>query len=176
MPDKPAHILEIPDSLGRDVDRAKSGSLKQDLPVEAFLSDSALEQVERANRPDKTVRQGDLVPISPAEAAARTTFDGEHMPRLPSLRRVIPEPFRRDRVDLTRHGRSWQTCRADAVEAGDMVVDVGRVMSTEAVIRYETVAGIPDVATGMSVVIKGAGGNELVLQPGDTVRAFRSAG
>lgn len=175
MSDKPAHILEIPESLGRDVDKAREGKLKNALPVEAFLSEGALAEAER-NTQALPVHQEDLIPISPAEAASRTTFNGEGMPGLPKLRRVIPAPFSRDRVDLTRHGRTWQTCRADEVAAGDMVVDVGRVVSAEPVIRYETVAGIPDVATGMSVVIKGAGGNELVLQPGDSVRAFRPAG
>jgi hypothetical protein len=175
LADKPAHILEIPDSLGRDVDRAKAGTLKGALPAEAFLSDGALEQIEQAQRPDPTVRQGDLVPITAAEAAARTTFDGQSLPKLPQLRRVIPEPFRRDRVNLTRHGRAWQSCRADEVAVGDMVPDLGRVTGASQRIRYETVAGIPDVATGMTVVLTGAGGNELVLQPGDSVRAFRPA-
>ena len=175
MADRPAHILEIPDSLGRDVDRAKAGTLKSTLPAEAFLSDGALEQIEQAQRPDPTVRQGDLVPITAAEAATRTTFDGESLPRLPQLRRVIPEPFRRDRIDISHHGKAWQECRADEVCEGDIVPEVGRVKSVDHHIRYETVAGIPDVATGMTVVLTGAGGTELPLQPGVTVRVFRLA-
>lgn len=175
MADKPAHILEIPDSLGRDVDRAREGKLKHALPVEGFLSDGALEQMEQAQRPDQTVHQRDLVPISPAEAARRTTFDGQTLPKLPTLKRVIPEPFRRDRVSLDRHGRSWQNCRADQVAVGDMVPEVGRVVDVGTELKYETVAGMTDVATGMSVIITGAGGSKLVLQPGDSVKAFRPA-
>jgi hypothetical protein len=175
LPDKPAHILEISDALGRDVDRARAGTLKRALPVEAFMSDASLNEAERSMAA-LPVHQGDLVPISPAEAASRTTFDGESLPSLPKLRRVIPEPFRRERVSLDRHGRAWQNCRADLVAKGDVVPGVGRVVKTEHKISYGTVAGMSDVATGMSVVITGVGGNVLNLQPGDSVKAFRPAG
>jgi hypothetical protein len=147
--------------------------------VEAFMSDAALEQVGRQTAAVAApVHAEDLVPITKAEAAARTTFDGEHLPRVPSTRRVIPAPFRRPRFDLDRHGRTWSACRADAVKKGDMVAVDGtsfRVDAVETVIRYETVAGIPDVATGMKVIITGIAGNQVVLDPGSSVRAFRLA-
>jgi hypothetical protein len=179
MPDRPAHILEIPDSLGRDVDRYREGKLKNALPVEAFMSDAALSQVEQQTRAASApVHAEDLVPITKAEAASRVTFDGEHLPRAPATRRVIPAPFRRPRFDLDRHGRTWGNCRADAVKTGDMVAVDGtafRVAGVETVIRYEMVAGIPDVATGMKVIITGIAGNQVVFEPGSSVRAFRQA-
>lgn len=178
MADRPGHILEIPDSLGRDVDRYREGKGAAP-PVEAFMSDAALEQVDRQTRAAaEPVHAEDLVPITKAEAAARTTFDGEHLPKVPSTRRVIPAPFRRLRFDLDRHGRSWASCRADAVAPGDMVAVEGtafRVAAVETVIRYETVAGIPDVATGMKVIITGIAGNQAEFEPGSNVRAFRQA-
>jgi hypothetical protein len=175
--DKPAHVLEIPDSLGRDVDKARAGKLKQALPVEAFLSDAALEQQAAATRAAMApVHAADLQMISKAEADRRVTFDGEHLPRAPAIRRVIPEPFQRPRFDLDRHGRRWTTCPAEAVCTGDMVADVGRIArEPEFDIRYETVAGIPDVATGMKVILTGIAGNRAVFEPGTHVRAFRLA-
>jgi hypothetical protein len=176
--DRPAHILEIPESLGRDVDAFYAGK-RPAPPVEAFMSDAALQQVEQQTRAASApVHAEDLVPISKAEAAARTTFDGEHLPRVPATRRVIPAPFRRPRFDLDRHGRDWTTCRADDVAPGDMVAVDGtsfRVAAVEPVLRYEVVAGIPDVAVGMKVIITGIAGNQLVFEPGSNVRAFRLA-
>jgi hypothetical protein len=178
MADRPAHILEIPESLGRDVDRYREGKGAAP-PVEAFMSDAALEQGDRQTAAAaEPVHAEDLVPITKAEAAARTTFDGEHLPRVPATRRVIPAPFRRPRFDLDRHGRAWATCRADDVAPGDMVAVGGaafRVASAERVIRYETVAGVPDVAIGMKVIITGIAGNQVVFEPGSNVRAFRQA-
>jgi hypothetical protein len=172
--DKPGHILEISDALGRDVDRYNAGSGPAP-PMEAFISDAALEEVARNTSAAATVREQDMVPITKAEAARRTTFDGEHLPRVPSTRRVLPAPFRRERVSLDRHGRAWTTCRADKVEKGDVVPDVGRVESTEQVLRYETVAGVPDVAVGMKTILTGVAGNRVAFDPGFTVRAFRQA-
>lgn len=178
MADRPGHILEIPESLGRDVDRYREGRGAAP-PVEAFMSDAALDQVGRQTAAAAApVHAEDLVPITKAEAAARTTFDGEHLPKVPSTRRVIPAPFRRPRFDLDRHGRTWTGCRADAVKKDDMVAVDGtsfRVASAELVTRRETVAGVPGVATGMEVIITGIAGNQVVLAPGSNVRAFRLA-
>jgi hypothetical protein len=173
--DKPGHIIEIPDSLGRDVDKAKAGKLKGDLPIEAFLSDAALTQAEQQTS-KAAVHAEDLTPISGVEAAARRTQHGASLPSMPATRRVIPEPFRRPSVSLDRHGRSWQRCRAEQVQEGDVVPGAGRVESVELVTRYETIAGVPDVAVGMKVIIKGAGGAELPFNPKDMIQAFRPAG
>jgi hypothetical protein len=179
MADKPAHILEIPESLGRDVDAYRAGKLKDAPPVEAFMSDAALEQVDAQTAAAAApVHAEDLIPISKAEAARRTTLDGEHLPMMPATRRVIPPPFQRPRFDLDRHGRDWTTCRADDVAPGDMVAVDGtsfRVATVEPVLRYAVVAGIPDVAVGMKVIITGIAGNQLVCEPGSNVRAFRLA-
>jgi hypothetical protein len=147
--------------------------------MEAFMSGAALEQVAaQTAAATSPVHAEDLVAISPAEAARRTTFDGEHLPKMPATRRVIPPPFRRPRFDLDRHGRQWTNCRADMVEKDDMVAVGGqafRVASTETVIRYETVAGIPDVAVGMKILLTGIAGNQVAFEPGQDVRAFRQA-
>jgi hypothetical protein len=178
VPDRPSEIIEIPDSLGRDVDKARAGKLKHDLPVEAFMSGQAIEQVERQTAAAAApVHAEDLKPISRAEADRRTTFDGEHLPRgIPSTRRVIPAPFRRPSINIDHHGKTWQLCRAELVEPGDTVPDVGVVASAEQVTRYETVAGVPDVAVGMKVILTGKGGVVRSFGLGEQVRAHRRAG
>jgi hypothetical protein len=172
--DKPEHILEIPDSLGRDVDRFREGKTGKAPDISAFMSDASLQQAWDAQRPG-AVRQQDLVPISPAEAARRVTFDGEHLPSVPVQRRVLPAPFRRESFTLDRHGRAWTSCRADAVVPGDVVPDVGRVAVAETVTRYETVAGVSGVAVGMKTILTGVTGNRVAFDPGQLVRAFRLA-
>jgi hypothetical protein len=173
--DRPAHIIEIPDSLGRDVDKAREGKLKGTLPIEAFMSEEAVAEVAgQTAAASAPVHAEDLWAISPAEAATRSTFNGETLPDHPVPRRVIPAPFQRPRIAIDHHGRGWTTCPVDKIAEGDMVVDIGRIArDAETVIRYETVAGIPDVAVGMKVVLTGISGNRVPFEPGTRVRAFR---
>jgi hypothetical protein len=173
MADKPAHIITIPDSLGRDVDKFREG--RGPAPdVSAFMSDESLAEVAKSTAA-AVVRQEDLRPITAGEAASRITFDGEHVPSVPRTARVLPAPFRRSRISIDHHGRQWQTCRADRVAPGDMVPDLGRVASAETVTVRATVAGVPGVAVGMKVLLTGVAGNQAEFEPGATVRAFRLA-
>lgn len=165
-------MIEIPESLGRDVDKAKAGKLKGPLAVEEFMTPGALEQVA-AQTSKAAVHAEDLVPISKAEAVARTTQHGDSLPSMPATRRVIPAPFRRPRIDMDRHGRAWQRVLPEKIEPGDVVPGVGRVHSVETVNRYEMVAGVPDVAVGMKVIITGAAGTELACDPSVRIQAFR---
>jgi hypothetical protein len=177
LADKPGHIIEIPDSLGRDVDAFREG--RGPAPgVEAFMSPAALKQAEAQTAAAAApVHAEDLVPITAAEAAARTTFGGEALPPgLPRLRRVIPAPYQRERISIGRHGRTWQPCTAGDIEVGDTVPGLGLVVRREEVVRYETVAGVPGVATGMDVKLTGKGGIERPYDPGTPLRAHRRSG
>jgi hypothetical protein len=173
--DKPAHIIEIPDSLGRDVDKARAGKLKDALPIEAFMSEESIAQVTAQTAlASAPVHAEDLRPISAAEAAQRSTFNGSTLPGHPVPRRVIPEPFRRPRISIDHHGRDWTSCPVEKIEKDDMVVDIGRIAcDAETVTRYETVAGIPDVAVSVKVILTGIAGNRVPFSPGTRVRAFR---
>lgn len=174
--EKPAHILEISDALGRDVDRAREGKIAPP-PIEAFMSDAALGQVEAQTAAAAApLHAEDLVPITKEEGARRTRFNGETLPSLPATRRVLPPPFRRQRIDISHHGREWTTCPAEAVKEGDMVVDVGRVAKdAETEIVRDTIAGVQGVAVGMKVILTGISGTRLAYEPGQPVRAFRKA-
>jgi hypothetical protein len=172
---KPGGILQIPDSLGRDLDKAAAGKIAPP-PIEAFMSDAALEQAEKNTRAaSEPVHAEDLKPISQAEAAVRTTFGGAVLPSLPAPRRVIPAPFQRPSVRGGSHGKSWhENVRADQVRAGDIIPDVGRVTRVDEYVTRETVAGVGDVATGVEVALTGAGGVVRVFDCAAPVRVFRS--
>jgi hypothetical protein len=174
--EKPAHVITIPDSLGRDVDKAREGKIAPP-PMEAFMSDAALEQVEQQTAAAAApLHAEDLVPITRQEGARRTTFDGETLPNLPATRRVLPPPFRRPQISIDHHGREWASCPVEAVKAGDMVIDVGRVAcDPEEEVQRDTVAGVSGVAIGMKVILTGISGNRLAYEPGSSVRAFRLA-
>ncbi len=141
MPEKPGHIIEISDSLGRDVDRWKAGQGEAP-PMEAFMSDAALDQVAaQTAQVARAVPAESLTPITPAQAAELTRFDGETMPVIPRTRRVIPPPFRRDRIEVSRHGRKWLPTLVENVSIGDTVPGVGVVAKVERWRRLEPVDG-----------------------------------
>jgi hypothetical protein len=172
--DKPGGMLEIPASLGRDLDKAAQGKIPPP-PLEAFLSDSALEAAERATAAaSEPVHAEDLKPLSKAEAARRTTFSGHSLPPVPSTRKVIPAPFRRPAVTGGRHGKAWQPVRAGQVVPGDIVPDLGRVVRAEERVVREVVAGT-EAATAVEVVLTGAGGVTRAFRPDEPVRVFRAA-
>ena len=139
------------------------------------MSDASLEQVERQTAAARSpVHAEDLRPISGAEAARRTTFDGQSLPSMPARRRVIPAPFARPSVRGGSHGKTWQRVRADEVRAGDIVPDVGLVALVHERLRRETVAGRAEVATRVEFVLTGAGGVIQAFSPGEQVQVFRS--
>jgi hypothetical protein len=166
-------MLTIPDSLGRDIDKAAAGKIPAP-PIEAFMSDAALEQAERNTRAASTpVHAEDLRPISKEEAAARTTFGGEHLPSLPATRRVIPPPFRRPGACGGQHGKTWQPVPADQVNAGDMTELVGKVALVQSVLRRDTISGYPDVAVGTDITLTGIGGVTVTVTSTSQVMVFR---
>lgn len=167
-------MLEISPALERDMAKAAAGKIEAP-PIENFLSDATLASVEEATRrAAEPVHAEDLCPISRAEASRRTTFDGEHLPGMPAVRRVVPAPFRRERVTGGRHGKTWQPVRADQVACGDMTELVGVVASAEQVVRREDIAGVADVAVGADVVLTGIGGVMVTVDAAASVRVFRS--
>lgn len=126
-----------------------------------------------------------LTPIAKNDPRAQVKFDGQSMPKAPSMRHVKPKPFQRARFDLDRHNREWQWCRADQVDEGDMVVGVGRVVSARVVIRKvhravlaggtapKRVKAYDMVAVGTDIELEGMGGTVVRVDAGEQVKAFR---
>lgn len=175
MADKPGHVIEISDSLGRDVDRWKDGKGEAP-PIDAFMSDASLDQVQaQTAQVARAVPAESLTPISKAQAAELTRFDGERMPLIPRTQRVIPPPFRRDRIDISHHGRTWQRVSAEVVAVGDTVPGVGLVARTETVRRLEPVDGWGGVVESMKVILTGKSGTPAEFDLGEKVQAHRLA-
>lgn len=185
-------FLRISNAMGRDIDagRAKGRDIAD------FLPDAVAQEMLDASH-SGPVHAENLVPISKAEARRRTTFDGESMPKFPATRRVIPAPYRRDRVVGGSHGKSWRTLIAGAIRVGDIITDLGLVVDRREVTAYATrehvaagmahsnlmyadVDGIPEgveeedlVAIEPGYFIIGAGGKGAIFRCNAEVKVFR---
>lgn len=53
--------------------------------------------------------------------------------------RVKPPAFKRDSVDLGRHGRTWQFIEARELEVGDMIMGTGMVHTVQVTKEQVTV-------------------------------------
>lgn len=179
-------FLPISDAMARDLDNGRAGNRT----YEDFIPDSALQAMKDDQDRRSVVRGEDLIPISKAEAARRTTFDGESLPTgIPSTRRVIPAPFKRDRVVGGRHGKTWhEGMAAKEIRARDIIPDIGLVRRVEHYVRHEevshphihdgdgTVEGCPGCfppAVGVDVQVIGGDGRYHVLDAEASVRVFR---
>ncbi len=173
--DRPGGIIEIPESLSRDMEKAEQGKIAPP-PIEAFLSDDTVQQIEAAAAVNTQPLQADsLRPITRREANARTTFNGDTLQNMPAPRRVIPPPFRRPRIDAGSHGKSWTNVRAEQVVPGDIIPEIGLVTGSHEVIRRETVAGVVGVAARIEWVVHGAGGVTRSFAPESQLTVFRKA-
>lgn len=77
--------------------------------------------------------------------------------------RVKPPAFKRDSVDLGRHGRSWQTLEAYDLEVGDIIKGSGLIESIQT----------SDLGTDLGLVkVQLIMGDLLVYSPEDKVEAF----
>lgn len=169
------NIPYMTDNMKRALDKGK------DLPIEQLVSDKGLAAIEAARaRRAAPVHAENLVPISKQAAAQRTQLTrGGPLPAMPATRRVIPRPFQRPRIVVSAHGghgKTWQSVPAEDIAAGDIIPDLGEVVDKQEVIRREEVSGVRNVATGVSVIVVGAGGNVAAFNdPRELVRVFREA-
>lgn len=171
--DRPGGVLEISPAVARDMEKAKAGKIPAP-PIEAFMNDKMVSEIEAATKvSDAPVHAESLIPITRAEAAKRTTFNGASLPSMPAPRRVIPPPFQRPSINGGKHGKTWQNVRADQVEKGDIIPGVGLVASARSVPVYETVAGVEGVPVRFEVEISGVGGVIENYRPYTSLRVFR---
>ncbi len=133
MPD--VNLPIIPDKVMDDVRKGRS------VPLEAF-SEAAADMVGSSAAARKApVHAENLRPISAGQAklmVESSAVPGQGLPMLPRTASVIPAPFQRDRINASRHGKTWQTARASTIEEGDIVKGAGLVTETWRQIRYST--------------------------------------
>lgn len=174
--------LPISDAMGRDIDKG----IANGRDIADFLPDAVAQEMLDMSRPGP-VHAENLIPISPDHAREMRTQKGDTLPKMPATRRVIPAPYRRDRITGGRHGKSWQEVPPSAIQPGDIITDIGLVVIVGTAIRYESVAdNVPEgtelamwrpedkVAMSMDVVVTGAGGRAISYRAnGPDVRVFR---
>lgn len=184
--------LPISDGMAKDLDSGKA--VGRD--VADFLPDAVAQELYDQSNPGP-VHAENLIPISPQQAAEMRTIDPASgtLPKFPGTRRVIPAPFRRDRLVGGSHGKAWCLILADKIVRGDIITDIGLVVSVEEKVRYKSRGevvegetgeriGLPgltmaplvndiQVAVGRDYVVTGAGGNQRTFGSHEQVKVFR---
>ena len=98
-----------------------------------------------ASDPEITVRprtDGDTpVPVSSLTPVSAIPMTPGQLPSVPRRQRVIPAPFRRNRIDISHHGREWLVVPARTLRKDDLVVDRGKIVDTQWLIEYDTIEG-----------------------------------
>jgi hypothetical protein len=166
------NIPYMTDPMKKALDEGK------DLPIEQLVSGAGLDAIEASKaRRAAPVRMDQMKPITKAEATRRRTQFGETLPNMPATKRVIPKPFERPRVVVSSfggHRKTWQSVRVDEVQEGDIIPDLGRVVEITEQIRREDVGPAKDVATGVTIILVGMGGNVAAFRdPHERLQAFR---
>jgi hypothetical protein len=189
MPGKIKDMLPlIPDHVVEALDKGV------DVPMEAFSSGAAREHLQdRMAARNEPVHAENLIPVARNDPriAGFGKLDGEHLPRMPARKRVIPAPFQRPRIEIGHHGRTWKLVLASQVREGDIVPDIGRIVSAQERIDYRMRSEIfgsmtlyagetppeqgPDgeeVAVGTVIIIEGLSGVRKAFRPGAQLRVF----
>lgn len=156
----------IPDKVAEKIQAGKKDWAIEEVLGEATVEKVAAENVARA----EPVRAGQLTPITHAEAARRRTQRGETLPNMPTMRRVIPEPFRRERISIRVPGepqKVWMSVKAVQVCPGDIVPDVGLVQDVRSRVRHRRRDEI--VLPRLDHLTTGARGDDMVAVGEDTI-------
>lgn len=133
--------------------------------------------------PEITVRprpDGDTpVPLSSLTPASAVDITPGQFPAVPRRQRVIPAPFRRNRIDISHHGREWLAVSARTLRIGDLVVDRGKVEDIHWHTENDSIdAGGYTVQTAVEewVVVTFLSGKTENYFPHEGVRAFVEVG
>jgi hypothetical protein len=177
----------VPDKVAEHLEQGR------DVPLEAMVSEKAMEQFEdHVRRQAEPVHAEDLIPVSRDDPRIQgpAPGNGSVLPKVPVRRRVIPAPFRRPSIHIDHHGKSWQVKHAESVQAGDIVPDVGRVAKAGQRTRHAQLRELfaedydfglhgrdpqQQVAVGLEVVLTGIDGREHLFEPSQRVRVFTAA-
>lgn len=156
-------------------------------PVEAVLDRAATKKLhakaeeaqqyldERAKRQAEPVRMEGLKPLPatmPRPSPGQIPSGPDALGLVPSVRRSIPAPYKRDRISAGRHGKTWGYLAADQVRVGDIVVDFGRVDSRGFKEYRDKVAG-HDVLVRQTVLVMNPLGELREFDLDEQLRVFR---
>lgn len=158
---------------------------------EAELSEQIIaERTARANAP---VHLEGLKPL-PQELRNSAVGPGiipggpDALGMAPRMAHTIPPPYKRDRIAIDHHGKSWAYARAETVQPDDIVVDFGKVVKVYERVIHQDISEIGDgdlkiapglitgdrVAVGTEwVLVNVAGDSAIFDDPAEQVRVFR---
>jgi hypothetical protein len=150
----------IPDKV---VDALEAGV---DVPLEAMVSGPAMEMLEdKIAERRRPLHLENLIPVPKGDPrVAPPRLDGQSLPQVPQMRRVIPPPYQRPSATIRQdHGRSWQDLAAAQAKVDDIVAGIGKIISTWRV---------PDTSAGEVVVLLGMGAVCKAFTPDAPLKIF----
>jgi hypothetical protein len=192
-PDPDAESGENASGQITPIESVISAKDSKNLHRQAELSEQIIE--ERQKRAAEPVHMEGLRPLPPE---IRATLPGpgqlpggpDALGLAPGMRRSVPAPFKRDRIAVDHHGKSWAYAPAWSVQPGDIVVDFGKIAENNNRITYKDIsevvvgevvhlssalrdAGGEQVAVGTDYLLVNIDGKEKVVSPTDQLRVFR---
>lgn len=146
---------------------------------QAEFSEQIIE--ERSKRAGEPLRMEGLKPLPPEMMSQRTPRGvipggAGALDMVPSMRKTIPAPFKRPRIDIDHHGKTWGYLRARDVAAGDIVVDFGKIERVTPYVHHEpdfTSRGRPTVATREGIILTNIAGDGMDVDSHEQLRVFR---
>ncbi len=156
-------------------------------PIEAVISEQSSSKLhaaaelseeiaeERSKRASEPIHMEGLRPLPPGMPRLPNGVipGGDSATTLvPSMRKTIPAPFKRERISVDHHGKTWAYMQAAEVLPGDIVVDFGMVAARSEVTCYEVVAGVK-AAVGVEIHLWNILDERKVADPPDQLRVFR---
>jgi hypothetical protein len=183
------------DSSARPDPNAESGVRESDgatiTPMEAVISEKSskklhaaaelTEQIteERAKRQSEPVHMDGLQPLpSGMPRLPNGVIPGGDLATtlVPSMRKTIPVPFKRESINAGRHGKTWAYMAADQVVKDDIVVDFGKIARVTPYVAHQTdptSRGRRRIATREGIVLTNIVGEDRDVGSQDQLRVFR---
>lgn len=179
------------DSDARPDPNAESGVRESDgttiTPIEAMISEDSSRKLhrqaalaeeiaeERQKRASAPIHMEGLQPLPqgmPRMPNGVIPGGSDATTLVPSMRKTIPAPYKRPRIAIEHHGKTWAYAKAESVVKDDLVVDFGKIAEVQQRTNYDKIAGLK-VAVGVDVVLINIMDEVKVFDPTEQVRVFR---
>ncbi len=151
-----------------------SGQSSKKLHAQAELSAQIME--ERQKRAAEPVHMEGLKPLPPGlPRLPNGVIPGgsDALTMVPSMRRSIPAPYRRESINIGRHGKTWAYAQAGSVQPGDLVVDFGKIAAASEELIYDEV--VPGIKAPVRAEIRlvNIAGEVRIFGQAEQIRIFR---
>jgi hypothetical protein len=172
-PDAESGVRESDGTTITPIEAVISGKSSKKLHAAAELTEQITE--ERAKRQSEPVHLEGLKPLPPGMPRLPNGVipgGSDATTLVPSMRRTIPAPYKRDRIAIDHHGKTWAYMAAEKVQPDDIVVDFGKIEWAALSTIYDEVAGVR-AAVDVEVCMCNIAGQTKTFDPAEQIRVFR---